>query len=112
MYAYKGGRSVTSLFLQLLQTGSVGFAEFAYGLVADLADTLALQVHVLSNLSHRLVLLIDAEESIDNLTLTLIERAQGILDGILNSLRMDTLVGKGRILIDEHGEQVHIGAMA
>ena len=57
---------------EFLEAGFVGFAEFADGLVADLADTLALQIHVLGNLGHRLVLLVDAEEGVHYPTLALV----------------------------------------
>jgi len=60
------------LFAQLAEAGFIGFAEFADGFVADLADALALQIHVFGYLRHRLVLLIDAEEGVHYPTLTLI----------------------------------------
>ena len=60
------------LFAQLAEAGFIGFAELTDSLVADLADALALQIHVFGYLRHRLVLLIDAEEGVHYPTLTLI----------------------------------------
>ena len=100
------------LFTEFAESVFVSLAEFAHGLVADLADALALQVHILGYLGHRLMLLVDAEEGIDYPTLTLIEHTEGKLYGILDGFGMDALIGKGCILIDEHGEQAHIGAVA
>ena len=98
--------------IQFIQAAVVGLAEFADGLVANLADTFALEVHILGNLCHRLTLLTDAEESIHNPTLTRIEGTEGKLNGGLDRLGMDALIGQRSILIDEHGKEAHISAMA
>ena len=97
--------------MQFLEAVVIGFAEFADGLVADLANALALQVHILGDLRHRLVLLTNAEEGIDDLGLTLVKGAQGILNSLPDGLGVDTLIGHGGVPIDEHGEQTHIGTM-
>ena len=98
--------------MKFFQAAVIGLAEFANGLVADLTDTLALQIHILSNLGHRLVLLPDAEEGIHHPTLALVERTEGKLDGGLDCFGVDTLIGQRGILIDEYGEQTHVGTVA
>ena len=74
------------LSLEFSKAGFVGFTEFADSLVADLADALALQIHVFGYLRHRLVLLIDAEEGVHHPTLPLVERCQRPLDSRANSM--------------------------
>ena len=58
---------------EFAEAGFVGFAEFADGFVADLAYTLTFDVEVFGNLSHRLVLLPNTEDGIDDFRLTAIE---------------------------------------
>ena len=59
---------------QILQFLPISLAQLANGLVTYLAHTLALQIHILSNLSHRLMFLHDAEIGVYHLALTLIQR--------------------------------------
>lgn len=87
---------------KLAEARLVGLAELTDGLVANLAHALALDVHVLGYLGHRLVLLTNAEEGIDDFRLTAVERAQGKLHSALDGFGMDALVGLRGILIDEH----------
>ncbi len=91
---------------------TIGLTQFAYGLISYLTNTLTLQVHILCYLCHGFVFLTDAEESIHHPTLTFIEDTKCKLYGILDSFRVNTLIGKWSVMIDEDGKQTHVSLMA
>ena len=56
------------------------------------------------------MLTVQTEEAVDDLRLTLAQRQQGKLNGVLNGFAVHTLVGHGRVTVHQHREQTHIRA--
>ena len=72
----------------------VVFLQPSDSTVTYLTHPLTLQPQVLGYLGHRLMLTVQSEEAVDNLRLTLAQRQQGKLNGVLNGFTIDTLIGQ------------------
>lgn len=84
------------------------FAQTAKCLVADLADTLAPELHYLSHLGHGMTLTIDTVDEGDDLLLTFKEHAKSLRQYLIGILFLERTVGIGCVMVLEQIEQIEV----
>ncbi len=86
-------------------------AEFAHCCVANLAYTLALQPHFLTNFGKGEVRLFDALESFDNVSLALVEHCHRLKELFFDRSFKHLFVWTGCRGVGKYAEQTHIFAV-
>ena len=89
----------------LQELAAVAVPETAYGLLLDLADSLAGETELLAYLLEGHFLSTDTEEVLDDIPLPFGEGGQGALDLLVQGLVYQTAVGVGRVIVDQHVQQ-------